>query len=108
MERQVEQEVSAYDTVEWKIGWTGASWLSFGFVMLFFFGIGYLYRWRPDFFFWLRAVLLVFPTVSAFGVFAAWRATRGRKGGPTARLAGLANATVLASCILALLWTIVR
>ena len=96
--------MSAYDTIDLRPSWGGASLLSFVATLLFLVFVGSVARVYRGFHFWSAVLWLVLPTLAILGCLFALQGLR-RRGRRTSTVVGLVlNGTVLGSCCVALLW----
>jgi hypothetical protein len=98
----------AYDTVELKPSWLGCSLLSFGGLVLFAVALPLLiWRVRVDFY-WIRMAALLIPVASLVGTVAGVVALRRSSSRSLAGIALALNFAVFASCVAAVVFTVLR
>jgi hypothetical protein len=95
----------AYDTVDFKPSWLGCSLASTGFLVLYAVSLPFLlgtFRLQMH----LLEALLLFPVLSLLGSFCALMAVRRSGARSVAGIVLIANLTVFASCVAAVVITI--
>lgn len=96
----------AYDTVEFKPSWLGCSLLAIALLVLIGVALPFVIGSRFRSHFW--ELLVLFPLLSLLGTFTGIMALRRSSSRSLAGVVLIANATVLGSCLVALLFVLVR